>query len=212
MVSAVRQMAKSKKEYRHLNTHWQAVAYISSGGLFLYLLFSFRINISKFRSLCIFTKNKECVCFPEPWTNWSAVQQGESWEGWLKSRGTFRLLDMQMGCVECTVPWLYCVAGHRVAVSLSTGSDASQPAVCYWWSRDIQGFSPRSNGASAVVALSVLCKHPSCPRFLKEKQGMGELYPPGILHLCRSPQRLLNLTILGARKYNVTEKASRTQI
>lgn len=35
---------------------------------------------------------------------------------------------MQMGCAECAVPWLCCVAGQRVAVSLGTGSDASQPA------------------------------------------------------------------------------------
>lgn len=35
---------------------------------------------------------------------------------------------MQMGCAECTVPGVCCVAGQRVAVSLGTGSDASQPA------------------------------------------------------------------------------------
>lgn len=84
--------------------------------------------------------------------------------------------------------------------------------LCYWWSRDTQGISPRANGASALVALSVLCKHPSCPRFPKENQGMGELYTSSILYLCRSPQRPLNFTILGARKYNVTEKASHTEI
>lgn len=123
MVSAVRQMAKSKKEHRHLNTHWslwQAVAYISSGALLLYhLLFSFRINISKFKSLFIFTKNKEFVCFQELWANWSAVQEGEFWGGWLKSWGQISITWHADGLCwmhgACTVLW----AGQRVAVSLS---------------------------------------------------------------------------------------------
>lgn len=81
-----------------------------------------------------------------------------------------------------------------------------------WYNRDIQGISPRTNAASALVALSVLYKHPSCPRLPRENQGMGELHPPVTLHPCISPLRPLNLTALGARKYNVTEKASSTEI
>jgi len=47
--------------------------------LVLYLLLSFGINIPKFKSLLIFTKNKEVVYIQEPCPKWAAGQKGESW-------------------------------------------------------------------------------------------------------------------------------------
>lgn len=112
-------------------------------------------------------------------------------------------------CLGCAV-WLD--RGWQWAWARQRCPTACWWQLCYWGSRDIQGISPRANGASALVALHASCEHPSCPSFPRENQGMGELYPPATLCLYRSPQMPLNLTILGARKYNVTEKASPTEM
>lgn len=65
MVRAVRQMAKSNKEYRHLNSYWspwQAVAYISSGGwsCIFFCLLGLTYHSSK---ACLFSQRikKWCV-------------------------------------------------------------------------------------------------------------------------------------------------------
>lgn len=94
------------------------------------------------------------------------------------------------------------------------GSDAPQPAddSCATGGAGTSKESvPEQTGPVLWWPCMPRASIPAAPAFL-EKTRAWELHPPATLCLYRSPQMPLNLTILGARKYNVTEKASPTEM
>lgn len=120
MINAVRQIAKSKKEHRHLNSYWspwQAVVYISSGG-WTCIFFSLLGLTYQSLNACLFLQRikKWCVFKSRGQTGQPCRKESPVENDW-KARGNLRLHHRQMGCVECTVPWLHCVAGRRMTMS-----------------------------------------------------------------------------------------------